>query len=688
MSSPFTTFPIVVLGDSIQWGQGLRPGAAGSPSDKMAELVGAALASNNLVTNPTVIRFAQSGAPINGMLHSIPTAPTSFPEGEVPSKVPTILDQIAGAPGALNTVDKNFPPPIAPFAPSTVQLVIMDGGINDVGLFEFILNPFADPETVTARTITACGVQMSSLLTAVGSAFPNAVIVVTGYYQILSQVSDPVGLAITVGGLIGGLVTGILGPAGWLVGVLSGQTVASTAAATVIANCNAFKTTSDTELRLSVNAANAAPGGRFLVQNATPVDRFQFIQAPFLPENALLENGNNGDDKASPTAPAFLWAFDPSLESILGTISLDIGIASTIGGFLGSLFGDPAGGSVLGAIQGAQMAMGNILSSLTAVDEVVSSRVGICGGDLTCNLASVGHPNIEGEAAYANAIIGPMITMFGTTIPSLALIAVGGALNSSGCLIVTAALGSSEAVQVDRLRKLRDEFILRSRLGGDFFAAASKEYYAFSPIIAARMNSSFEFKDRVRCFAVAPFLGFVELLGSWASGRDTDELQVALPRTLDASLKNLAACGIADGQVAAAAEEISRLSAHPTPGLKRISAELQGTELTDVVNYFNAVVGRTLPSNGTHIDVLLLQPLKIYWRLLRMRAALASGANVRSQFDAEMEHWLIRIAALESLSQCSEGDLAADFQMLCDLIHAEEPVRQMFDSLRNEGSAP
>src|ERR1700684_3207221 len=127
--SPFTTFPIVVLGDSIQWRQGLRPGAVGAPSDKMAELGGAALASKNLATNPTVIRFAQSGVPINGTLHLIPTAPTSFPEGEVPSKVPTILDQIGGAPGSLNTLDNKFPPPIAPFAPSAVQLVIMDGGI-------------------------------------------------------------------------------------------------------------------------------------------------------------------------------------------------------------------------------------------------------------------------------------------------------------------------------------------------------------------------------------------------------------------------------------------------------------------------------------------------------------------------------------------------------------------------------
>jgi len=456
-------FPIVVLGDSIQWGQGLNPGTVGGPaSDKMAEIVGAELQANFLVPHPAagfkVLRFAQSGATINTALNSASTstvsvtAVTAFPGGEVPAgllppPVPTILDQAAGAQqvqGADNQTS-SF---------DSIQLVLLDGGINDVGLFTNILNPFVDQATLLARTNAACGGtlnvpgasalapmnattgQMSNLLTAVGKAFPNAVVVVTGYYQILSEFSDVSGLVLAVGILTGSVLPELLGPAGWLASVLVGDIAAADVASSVIAKCAAFKAFSDASLASAVDLANTASNGSFSAQVkgvTMTAPRFIFVPAPFLPVNALFTGGSDGADEATNTAPAFLWGFDPALGEISNILDTDVGTGSILGGILGGVLFGPFGaifGSTAGGLEGADIAITTILGELSPVDEVSAQRLGPEGacavsgnaGAVGCDLASVGHPNIEGEAAYARAVFDRLFFMFGTTLPNMGLV--------------------------------------------------------------------------------------------------------------------------------------------------------------------------------------------------------------------------------------------------------------------------
>jgi hypothetical protein len=613
--------PIVVFGDSIQWGQGLRPGAGGAPSDKMAELVGAGLAASPAVVKGwaggsgiavSVSRFASSGATISGGLGTPSpltpvTSTTPFPAGEVPGSTPTVLDQVAGAPKVIDA--------------SAVRLVIVDGGINDVGLFTSILNPLVSPATVAAAANAACGGTltgagaallppgttvglMSTALAAIGSAFPSAVVVVTGYYDILSAFSDLTGLIIAVGFLSGSVSPELLLPGGWLISAIAGQTASGAAAAGVIANCATFTAASNTALTSAVALANAAPGGTFTAEGFT-VPRFSFVACPFTPVNALFTGGSNGADETAPTTPAFLWGFNPGLDVIGAIIDQSVAIGAAIGGILGSVFGGIFGtgiGSNVGAIAGAGTAVAAILPLLTPVDEVVAARNGpggpCGGGGLVCTLASVGHPNIEGEAAYAGAIIPPMITMFGTSLPTVGLAGVISVI--SKCMIATAAMEPTQEDQVTRIQQLRDELIARSPLGREFFAAAASEYYAFSPIIVARMRNSPEFRERVRRFIVSPLLSFADVL------LDRSPLADAI----DASLADLAQDGISGAEVGAAAAEIARLHVHGA-----VTSAPQ-TALGDMVNYFNAVTAEHLLENHGYVDALLLDPLKLYWELL------------------------------------------------------------------------
>lgn len=661
------SFNIVVFGDSIQWGQGLRPATSGGPaSDKMAEIVAISF------TDAMVIRFAQSGATISPSGVSTVTAPTPFPSGEVPSSTPTIMDQASGA-STSNTL---------PFPASSVGLVILDGGINDVGVFGTILNPTTSQATITALTSAACGTSMTTLLNSVGRTFPNAIVVVTGYYVILSSSSDTFGLVMAAGLLAGTIAPELLDPGGWLVTVLTGSLAAQAAAATVIGNCETFRMSSDTSLTAAVASANGNLPA-FTAQGPSITSQCFFVPSTFQDDNALFTGGSNGDDKAESTAPAFLWGFNPGLDTIGAIVDADVGTGALIGsgvlsaigsiigetifgplgGLLGGLFGSNAGGAA-----GAAAAIVTIQGLLSPVDEVAAARAGACAGQgLGCMLASVGHPNIEGEAAYATGITN--------------LLAEIGLIKAAGsCMIVTAALGTRHAEAAARLRRMRDDYLQRSRLGRDFYSVLSKDYYAFSPLIVDRMNASAEFRNRVRSLIVSPFLGFTDLLGSWMSGLPADAFQVVLAANLEASLGDLAKSGIASDRVPAVEMEISRLSARRSQGATpdRSDADRWRIEPADIVNYFNAVARGTVHSDGAHLDLAVLQPVKMYWRLLAKKAASTPMTSIRSDFQSGASDWLGRAAALASVSERSADDFGADLKLLSEVLSTKQSARDAF----------
>jgi len=156
-------FRIVNIGDSVPWGQGLLE------AQKFDVLVREALR----VTHPniTLERLAHSGAVIGN--HPAAGGPAA---GEVPVSLPTVIEQ-------CDTFQN---------APETVDLVLVNGGINDVGLTN-ILNPFSLIPTLGSRIKSACRDRMLVLLQKVSAKFskPSCRILVTGYYTILSKQSNP-----------------------------------------------------------------------------------------------------------------------------------------------------------------------------------------------------------------------------------------------------------------------------------------------------------------------------------------------------------------------------------------------------------------------------------------------------------------------------------------------------------------
>jgi hypothetical protein len=93
--------------------------------------------------------------------------------GEIPRGYPTILQMVDGYKG--------------PIEPKRVDLILLDGCITDVGATSRLLDDQIPHSNLESVIYQSCHDGMKTLLQAVSSKFPNAVIIVTGYFIAVSQ---------------------------------------------------------------------------------------------------------------------------------------------------------------------------------------------------------------------------------------------------------------------------------------------------------------------------------------------------------------------------------------------------------------------------------------------------------------------------------------------------------------------
>lgn len=161
-------FRMIIIGDSVIWGQGLLE------SNKTYSLVADFLRAEGTDLNLIINNLAHSGA-IMGSEAQRTERNNKY--GEVPYDFPTIF-------GQLDISKENLE--------ASTDLIILNGGINDVG-FTSIIDPVSDlsEESLRRETRRNCGEKMKQLLKETHVAYPNAQIIVTGYYNMISIQSNP-----------------------------------------------------------------------------------------------------------------------------------------------------------------------------------------------------------------------------------------------------------------------------------------------------------------------------------------------------------------------------------------------------------------------------------------------------------------------------------------------------------------
>lgn len=158
-------FNLLVLGDSIAWGQGLR-------DEHKAWYQVKAWLENSAGRRVFERVEAHSGAVIGspGDSGGNPDPPL---DGEVNRTLPSVNHQLEKA--------------LRSYAdPRQVDLIIVDGCINDLDARR-LLNAVNTPKGIRESAEQKCGPPMEALLTRLTTSFPQAHVIVTGYYPILSE---------------------------------------------------------------------------------------------------------------------------------------------------------------------------------------------------------------------------------------------------------------------------------------------------------------------------------------------------------------------------------------------------------------------------------------------------------------------------------------------------------------------
>jgi len=84
-------------------------------------------------------------------------------------------------------------------------------------------------------------------------------------------------------------------------------------------------------------------------------------------------------------------------------------------------------------------------------------------------------------------------------------------LFGGGCLIATATFGSELAPQVQKLREIRDNSLLKTEVGSAFMESFNQFYYSFSPTIADLERQNPVFKETVK-LAITPLITSLSIL--------------------------------------------------------------------------------------------------------------------------------------------------------------------------------
>ena len=324
-------FYMLVLGDSVVWGQGVQD------ENKFSSLVKKRIATELLPDREVhQLNLSHSGAHILPKNKNCP----SFP-GEVPSDTPTIYTQTTAAVTIYASVG---------IKPEDVDLVLLNGGINDIGV-RTIVNPFTKEKKIAELSKKFCFDEMKKLLSLLAEKFPNAWLVTTGYFPIISHKTDP--------DVLNNLISAYLG----------------------------------------------VPKGQEAMRESAKRQKEQLKRARIANDETLMSSNWLIDRLASLSAQ---WkrSSDADLEAASKTVKRGI--------FVGLEWSPEecyaANNTSLWQVTGSSGGIGNLITD----DQMYLPRQETCRlvrpdlkseARLTCPIAGTGHPNVRGAKKYADAII-------------------------------------------------------------------------------------------------------------------------------------------------------------------------------------------------------------------------------------------------------------------------------------------
>lgn len=197
-------FEMLAIGDSVMWGQGLP--YQHKFSFRTKHWLESEIFENKRAVNLFV--GAHSGATIE-LNDEEGFDPLKTYNGEINIYTPSIKQQVDDAfnwykngiipKGYEESIPeqsgKRLPESLecyggSPVLPENVDLILVNGGINDLGA-KNLVNPTFSRDKIKKRAKEYCGDSMETLLGKISGEFPNARIIVTGYFPLISKETNP-----------------------------------------------------------------------------------------------------------------------------------------------------------------------------------------------------------------------------------------------------------------------------------------------------------------------------------------------------------------------------------------------------------------------------------------------------------------------------------------------------------------
>jgi hypothetical protein len=347
-----THLNVLVLGDSILWGQGLRE------QQKSWYRVKCWLQGSTGRIVDVVVK-AHSGA----LLERSPgqTQDYDSANAEVNLPLPSVNEQLDEAVRFYSD-------------PAKVDVVLVNGCINDVDVRN-LLNASVDRNLIRERAANSCGAAMARLLRRTTAAFPNAHVIVPGYYRIVSTETED-------NAFIRLLVKKLAGPP------TSGERLNDKQRRErLITNSEEFYSVSSASLRAAIKEVNGELGARGSKQ------KILFAEIQFWPEHAFSAKDT------------LLWTFVFASTNLSGFRKLLVILT------FGTSAYKPNDTMRKERVDSCKVTY----KKPKGLKESKAQKQNRENYYLACRYASLGHPNQMGALIYAEAIKGQLHFLIPTT---------------------------------------------------------------------------------------------------------------------------------------------------------------------------------------------------------------------------------------------------------------------------------
>jgi hypothetical protein len=277
---------LLAFGDSVMWGQGL------ADADKFTTLVRTWL-TNNLAMPVFMTNLAHSGAVVQ-------VSPTAALTAQVIAQIEQSEAGKGGVPNQFGEAPNSFPTisyqglTLGPAQgdPNLVDLILVDGCINDVSV-AYVLDPRVQDNDLHNTIRNACATPVLTMLSGLHARYPNARIVMTGYFKIASSQSDLNllnGLAVGVGINASVIASAVGGPAAAAFGLPPPDPISAAIIGEIVGNVAA-----DTYRNIAVDHSTILLNdtAAFLQQNVNSINQLgagavaAFAAVPFTDANSF-----------------------------------------------------------------------------------------------------------------------------------------------------------------------------------------------------------------------------------------------------------------------------------------------------------------------------------------------------------------------------------------------------------------